>query len=237
MRKQNVSLTVSLAFVQTMQERKVLFHCFKLHFDALYSGIKARYLLKYLQLVMCGYTINNIKVSFKACSPHIQRSLKEICASSAYVTKKDINFFVLRKKFVFIVFFKGHINCTKLKSVDDLSQCLIEFEDFFPSHERGKLKLQAPIIDNISASGSLMSPRVNLLNLAKFLREEELHFRFNPETFPGLCFRVQPVSFTIFTSGKFIAVGAQKHVDLSISIDIFRRYLDKFLKKDESNGN
>ena len=220
-----------------MQKGKVLLHSFKLHFIAVHQSIKARYLLKYPQLVMCGYTINNIKVSFKARSPHIQRSLKDLCSSSAYVTKKDINFFVLRKKFVFIVFFTGHINCTKLKSVDDLNNCLIEFEDFFPSHERETLELKAPIIDNISASGDLLIPRVNLLNLAKFLQTEQLKFRFNPEAFPGLCFRVQPVSFTVFTSGKFIAVGAQKHVDLSICINIFRRYLDKFLlKKDESNA-
>ena len=187
---------------------------------------------------MISYTVNNIKVSFKASSSDIKKHLKSICRDSIFVTKRDINFFVLRKQFVYVAFFTGHINCTKLRTLDDSDLCLREFRSFFDeSSVKSELVLKPTTIDNISASGSLNIEQLNLLNLAEHLQNENLTFRFNPETFPGLCFRIQPVTFTVFTSGKFIAVGAQKHVDLSISIGLFRRYLSKFINKNDESAN
>lgn len=186
---------------------------------------------------MTSYTVNNIKVSFKACSTDIRSDLKRICQSSKFVTKRDINFFVLRKTFVYIAFFTGHINCTKLRSLEDLQCCQEEFGTFFDSITRGKLELKAPIVDNISASGSIAQSRINLQRLALFLQSINQKVRFNPETFPGLSFRISPVTFTIFTSGKFIAVGAQRYVDLAISISLFFKFIQQFFNQYESATN
>ena len=186
---------------------------------------------------MSYYSVNNIKVSFQVSSENIQSVLKSVCENSKYVTKKDLNFFVLRKNFVYVAFFTGHINCTKLKSLEDLEQCQKEFKTFFEQSEIPNLHFKSPIIDNISASGGAALPRINLQSFARHLVQTEHTFRYNPETFPGLTLRIQPVTFTIFTSGKFIAVGAKRYVDLSISINLFLKNLRLFENQNVTTTN
>lgn len=184
--------------------------------------------LKYSQFAMVVYTVNNIKVSFKVSAENIQQLLKALAKHSDNVSKRDINFFVLRKKFVYIIFFTGHINCTKIRSLDEASKCKLEFIELFQEKVRASITLHEIKVDNISSSGCFEEGKVSLTRLAIFLQNSNIISRFNPETFPGLSLRICSVTFTIFSSGKFIAVGAKEFVDLSISVNIFERYLKSF---------
>lgn len=174
---------------------------------------------------MLSYQVNNIKVSFKITTSGIGKKLSYFARISPHVTKIDGNFFVLRKIYVYIVFYTGHVNCTKIKSVADFQICKNIFSEALSVPNTNLRDLQ---IDNISSSGDTFR-KLNLLHFGAFLSRTSLKFRYNPQRFPGLSVRLKNASFTIFNSGKFIAVGTKSLSDLAILIDIFGKYLDQFI--------
>lgn len=180
---------------------------------------------------MIPYRVNNIKISFKLKCPNVEKRLRLFAKTSADISKIDGNFFVLRREFVYVVFFTGHVNCTKLKTPLDFAECRKVLLRALQQKDIIECSLLPLRIDNISSSGDI-EKRVSLVGLCTFLSERSLPFRFNPQKFPGLCWRIEPVSFTVFTSGKFIAVGARSLSDLSIIVNIFEKYILQF----EQNG-
>lgn len=175
--------------------------------------------------MVCHHRVNNIKISFK-----IQNSpeffLRSFARSSSSVSKVDGNFFVLRDKYVYVIFFSGHVNCTKLRTLSEIDEARAVLD----GHLLGAFDFSPPEVDNISASGVAGIGSLNLRKFAGFLRDEKLPFRFNPERFPGLNFRLNDVTFVLFSSGKFLAVGSKSLATLSILVGLFSKYLEKFSK-------
>ena len=186
---------------------------------------------------MPSYRVNNIKISFKLNVPDSRTFLRYIAVTSPYVTKIEGNFFVLRSTFVYVIFYTGHVNCTKLTELSDIEKCqsllkrLIQ-EDSYPSDEHHQCETSSAIVDNICSSGTV-DQRVKLVRFTDYLKLKEVGFRYNPQTFPGLSVKINNVSFTLFNSGKFIAVGAKSYVDLAIHVDIFLKYTKGFFKEQE----
>lgn len=161
--------------------------------------------------------VNNIKVSCKIEGDNIRNHLKEFSKSSKLVTLVKNNFFVLRQRYVYVIFFAGHVNITKLKSKKDVRRA----QKILLLSVGSSLSITTPEIDNISASGVAKSGPINLFTLAKYLNERNYKFRFNPHRFPGLNLRIKTATFVIFTSGKFVLVGTKSKKELVDSIASF----------------
>ena len=176
---------------------------------------------------MLPYRVNNIKISFKIDGQNVKKTLQLVAVSNPYVTKIDGNFFVLRKRFVYIIFFTGHVNCTKLTSLSEVKtsqNVLLEVIDQEKIAEDELYLTSSPTVDNICSSGEF-AKRIRLLQFATFLHRENVRHRYNPQTFPGLNLKLCGISITVFTSGKFIAVGAKTQEDLVAGIKAFHERL------------
>lgn len=176
---------------------------------------------------MICHRVNNIKVSFKIDGAS-QFFLRQFAQSSPLVSKVDGNFFVLRDRFVFVIFFTGHVNCTKLRTLTEID----EAKQILDDHLLGSWDFSASKVDNISASGFSGVNRLNLRKFGDFLKVQNLNFKYNPERFPGLNFRISGVTFVLFASGNFLAVGSKSLSDLSIIVGVFSKYMKNFLDSD-----
>lgn len=181
---------------------------------------------------MFSYDVNNIKVSYKLTSSRLAQQLEDLAAKSRESSKRLGNFFVFRKKdFVYVIFFKGHVNCTKLKTLREVKRS----KKILTRSISGECTVSRANIDNITASGSIFNARergvkkLNLLRFCDFLKGEQLKHRYNPHRFPGLNFRLLNVTFLIFNSGKFIVIGAKSFKKLPLIIDEFSKCVGKFL--------
>jgi len=162
---------------------------------------------------MFTYKVNNIKVSYKLNASFLK--LKLIALSKEIeVSKKSNNFFVLRKNgFVFIIFYTGHVNCTKLLTSNE-----IESSKSVLIQSVKECSVTETKIDNITASGSIFDLKVN-----------SVKHRYNPHRFPGLNFKLYGVTFLVFNSGKFILIGGKSLVDLNSTINEFSQFMRVFL--------
>ena len=152
-----------------------------------------------------SYSVNNIKISLTFEGEFRESVLRQYAKTSPFVTKKCGNFFVVREKFVFIIFYKGHVNCTKLKDMDDITQVRAFLKTQLPT-----LELKAcSIIDNITASGRIRGTELNLFRFSTYLSQDGRPHHYNPTCFPGLSTRIGRVTFILFRSGKYIAIGAK----------------------------
>lgn len=174
---------------------------------------------------MLPFTVNNIKASCKIISATVSRDLRELASKSSLVTKTRGNFFVLRKDFVFIIFYTGHVNCTKLKLVTDIEKARTYLESLID-----KSVVTTPKIDNITTSGAShpSSGGVNLFKLCQYLKDRGISYRFKPHRFPGLNFKIGGATIIIFTSGKFIAVGTQSIASAFEHIELFSILLGEY---------
>lgn len=172
---------------------------------------------------MAWCRVNNVKASSKLEAEDIRVKLREVYRVSPLVSKnkKCVNFFVVRKRFVFSVFYTGHVNCTKLRNFSELEEARCELSSIFPFAHVSPLK-----IDNISANGQLVS-KINLFNFGVYLRKQGQDFHFNPQRFPGLIFKVHKGSITVFRSGKYIIVGTNTVSNLEES----RTQLEDYVRR------
>ena len=155
------------------------------------------------------YRVNNIKISYKIYLTNLETALRNFARESSLVTKVENNFFVLKSVFVYTVFFTGHVNCTKIHRKEEISTAVNHLRNILFDFELcSGLK-----VDNISASGALniVNNSLSLLDLADFLKQNSIHFRYNPEQFPGLSlkFSSKGATFLLFQSGKFVVVGTK----------------------------
>ena len=176
---------------------------------------------------MAPYMVNNIKVSlkFNTSEPSTTRKLKEFSRESAFVTKTSVNFFVLRYKFVYIVFHSGHINCTKIPSITEIDNSIENIQKLLPW-----LIIDTDyIIDNISANGCLTDKYLNLFKFSTFLKTSIQSHHFNPQQFPGLYTKYKDVTYIIFSSGRFVAVGSKSLDQLNESYVLFFNNVKHYL--------
>lgn len=183
---------------------------------------------------MFSYEVNNIKVSYKLISSRLTQQLEELAADGnrESTSKRWGNFFVFRKhNFVYVIFYKGHVNGTKLKSISEIETS----KKILMQSIVGHCQVSNVKIDNITASGSVFSveergvKKVNLFRLCDFLKKEKIKHRYNPHRFPGLNFRLLNVTFLLFNSGKFIVIGSKSFENLPLIIDEFSKYMGRFL--------
>ena len=132
---------------------------------------------------MVACEVNNIKASCKIHGSDTSKKLKVFVLNHPGVTKKKSNFFVLREKFVYIIFYTGHVNITGAKSHDAVNEARsnlsLQLEAF-------DLKLSRLVIDNICLSGALPST-INLVSFSNQLLQECINFCYNPRKFPDFC--------------------------------------------------
>lgn len=177
-------------------------------------------------VAMFPYSVNNIKVSYKVVCPSLPELLSELSVEKD-AKKTTNNFFVLRQLgFVYVIFYTGHVNCTKLKTLDDVEKSKQLFLRLSVKCEVTNCR-----IDNITASGKV-SPgsRLNLFSFCSFLKKEGIAHNFDPHKFPGLNFKLMSVTFILFNSGKFILVGGKSVTRLHLIINVFSKYIEKFLE-------
>lgn len=167
--------------------------------------------------------VNNIKASCKVKNSDVGAKLKEFSINSSLVTLKKSNFFVLRDKFVYIIFYTGHINITGIKAFHEINQSKGEIKAHL------NLDIGEPRIDNITLSGSVKG-KVNLFSFSSILQQNRLDFGFNPHKFPGLNFRPTscPGTVVLFSSGKFILVGIKCQANITRVIDEFGRLFQTY---------
>lgn len=161
---------------------------------------------------MYPQSVNNVKASckLKSSSGQISSLLRSLARKSKKVKLVRPNFFVLRSKWVYVVFFKGHLNLTKLASTHHLGAAMDHFARLFVANTRRSIVITRPRIDNITSSGSLQSNRgVSLFSLCNYLRRSGIKYRYNPHKFPGLNLRIGGSTFVLFNSGKFVLVGTK----------------------------
>lgn len=151
--------------------------------------------------------VKNIKISLNlagACLDWSDR-IKKLC-----VKPPNNSFFVLRDIFVYTIFFKGHVNVTKIpsESVIDSAVNKICCE---------LMGLQRPLaykIDNITVSGQLTGCTfINLNDIGHSVQvcpKNILKVNLNLEKFPGLFLRHILGTILLFDSRKFVFVGVKK---------------------------
>jgi len=198
---------------------------------------------------MLHVQINNIKASIKVKGPNVRRFIFELGERNARVSKKEVNFFVLRDKFVYVIFYSGHINCTKLKTIWDFIEAKLYIAKLFNAGSEF-YTVETSSIDNISASGDVLKKFehrkwlldrkkkrevrfYSLHQLSKLLRKASYKSRYNPQRFPGLTTKINRISFTLFNTGKFIAVGANNVKKLSAAISILEKIVETWIVKEE----
>ena len=165
---------------------------------------------------MISCKINNIKVSCTLSGPNIFEVLKKISSTQNSVTKQRSNFFVLRCKFVYIIFYTGHVNITGARDFDQVETAKCELIRIISN---SLISINKTVIDNICLSGSL-NTSFDLITFADYLRSIDRDFCFNPRRFPGLSvtsIERESGTFLIFASGKFVLVGVKNESEIKQS--------------------
>ena len=168
--------------------------------------------------------VQNVKCSFilKNC----EQSIKNLSLTDL-VAKKENSFYVLKSKFVYTIFYSGHVNCTKIPEPSKVS------EAFF--HLFHLLKLECPFskvlkavkIDNLVASGRI-SKYISPANFAIFLQEKGEKVHYNPQRFPGACLKLEKGCMLFFRSGKLVFAGLKTIQDLHHQICKISRYYNEY---------
>ncbi len=150
------------------------------------------------------YDIVNVKFSFQLHNILNIRNLLKTLDSVVHHS----NYSVIRpkhRKIVFIVFYSGYVNCTGLKTQEDIPAALALFQEVSgPSNICfGKVK-----IDNIAATSHL-GKKISLTSL-KPPRGEVTQVCYNPERFAGAHVKLNKGGCCIvFENGKVVLVGAK----------------------------
>jgi TATA-box binding protein (TBP) (component of TFIID and TFIIIB) len=180
-----------------------------------------------LIMAVCRPVISNYKVSVSlGHNKNIRNKVLELekndaewrKATNRLPHKKQCSFFILRelndnaRKAVFTVFYSGHINITKLKTLKD-----VELASYYIC-KRLNVSQSHPRIDNITASGKLnLRGSVNKLKqicdyLAKRRNKCDIKsVSFDTQKFPGGFIRPASLVGTtlLFNTGKYVLVGSR----------------------------
>jgi TATA-box binding protein (TBP) (component of TFIID and TFIIIB) len=163
--------------------------------------------------------VYNLKVHIlltKEGAEHLKNALKTVEA------KFHNNFAVVRAEHTYIIFpEKGFVNITGIKGFSQLDNVITQFCQVF---NLVKEEVASEIIvDNVSAAGDF-ARRVNLVLLQQTFNKqrregEKTRFfsaHFDRNFFPGAACKTRGFgTLTVFTSGKYVIVGAKcmEHVE------------------------
>ena len=157
---------------------------------------------------MFDVRVSNIKISLKT-NLDISRN--------QFPNEKRINNFLVYRQdsFVYVIFPKGHVNVTGIKSYNDISRAVDVIKEtvvnFSPSFKITKLN-----IDNISAHGRITNEIINLWTFIDKARDKTIiiGIEFDPCTFPALKIYTTLGTALLFSNGKINLSGCKrlKHV-------------------------
>lgn len=167
----------------------------------------------------------NIKISFK-----INNVINlEQFNNPQKITKITNSFFVIRDTYVYIIFFNGHVNVTKLKNYRDLLNSQFRFCSF-ANVSLDQIKWVR--IDNIVASGRLVRKFLNkrkFINFLQYLLYQGGSVHYNPEKFPGARIKLDSDIYILFLSGKFNIVGQKSFLNLNIAREKFNNLYNEHI--------
>jgi len=153
--------------------------------------------------------ISNIKISAKISA--YESDIRDWFLNNRHIVKESGSFFVYRlNKFVYCIYFKGHVNITGLKNRGDVESS-VKLLTLLPFVKSAFLKS----IDNITCSGKLSEENYSWnISFAKYLKklsETDINIKFHPQVFPGafLKFETQEGTIVFFATGKFNIVGCK----------------------------
>jgi len=223
MAENDVAFAITSTLAQTVQKRQIGTNLPDFHRVSHARSINRNDFLNTKLVVMDRCTVNSIKISYKIKTNDAEKLLHNFAQDSSHVTKVRSNFFVLRNQFVYVIFFSGHVNGMKLKTDEDIANSQNCLRDCLTNCE-----LTTPVIDNIAASGILRGSSINLFKFSEFLEELKIPHHFNPQSFPGLNLRIGSVTFVVFASNKYLAVGSKTRTQLENGCRTFEEYVSRF---------
>lgn len=170
--------------------------------------------------------VRNLKVSFKTVSnSHVLTQF-----ANAHIKNTDIkpSFFVVRcHRFVFCIYFKGHINITGLCHVREICQCATIIKLIPGIHV-----ITACQVDNITCTGALGYTIPQFYQLLSFLNSSSqndfLRIKYSQETFAGAQLKSRTGTIILFMSGKFNIVGCKRYVDACLLADTLYNVLKQY---------
>ena len=179
---------------------------------------------------MCvqGVKISNVKFSLKVTLPsseilNILSRVSKKRSVSYYNSFCVIRAFEKNKTFVFIVYYKGHVNVTGLKGNREISSACRLLKKWFKRHNLVGFK-----VDNFTASstltyGSLFEWPRSFLGLLTDIKDKFvgthlhgitkyslLNIHCHRQKFPGAFLKYSVGTVILFASGKFNIVGVKK---------------------------
>jgi TATA-box binding protein (TBP) (component of TFIID and TFIIIB) len=156
--------------------------------------------------------IRNIKAHFSIKKKNLKHYLHAKCDLKQISIKFYHNFFVIREKYVYIIWYKcGFVNVTKIKSENDIICALNHFCTTFDIYNVS----DGIIVDNITASGKI-NQFINLKKLSAFLIDQHFEIKYNKFKFPAIFVKIYKFgTLTIFGSGSFNIIGCRSMTDLS----------------------
>jgi TATA-box binding protein (TBP) (component of TFIID and TFIIIB) len=152
--------------------------------------------------------INNYKISFHTKLTDIVELIRAV-EDHTSICKFYSNFVVIRKKFVYTVFFSGFCNVTKIKRKRHCQKAktyfftrVLQREDL--EEKAGKIK-----INNITASGRF-AHRIDLERARRELMIKGYTVGYKPDHFAGASVRLHKATVNLFHSGAYTIVGGKK---------------------------
>lgn len=168
--------------------------------------------------------IGNLKLGVRADVSNIQRALQ----SPDLNVVRHGNFCVLRNVYVYIIFWSGYINITKIPNVRHVKASVRHLMTLF-KNEKLFIDPSSIRIHNISASGQF-SEKHNLKILSQHFKKSRkaLRVKLNLIFFPGLFIRYKGGTCTIFQNGKYTILGCKNYtriIKIANSVCVYMKKL------------
>jgi TATA-box binding protein (TBP) (component of TFIID and TFIIIB) len=172
-----------------------------------------------LETVKTEYSpkVKNYKISFRTGISKIERiirknkTLQDCC-------KFFHNFVVIRKRYVYTLFFSGFCNVTKIRKRRSCKKAKRYFYEKVLRFDKDDAGIKYKI-DNITASGKL-GYTLNLDRLRSHFLGRGNVVGYNPDQFAGASIRLELATIVLFHSGAYTIVGAHRKRDVEKTFSI-----------------
>ena len=151
--------------------------------------------------------IQNYKISFRAPHNRVNQFLRETIKQSDSTLVRYHNFAVLRREFVYTIFYSGFVNATKIRSREE---CIKAVKYLFDAigHDASSLDFRT---DNITSSGRYKQP-IQVGRLKRYFTQLNgggAEVSFKPQVFAGCTVKYRNGSINLFESGAYTIVGTR----------------------------
>ena len=183
--------------------------------------------------------VNNVKAHLKLSSGSNKKTLLDELKELNSI--RHNNYFIVREekdKIVYSIFPRsGFVNITGVKNFDEIEKAVAIFNKKFKQN----ISVADLTTDNSTASGRIADTdssrdiQINLEHI-KFIIDTEPDFgklkaSLSPANFPGIVIRSKNCpTCLIFTSGRFIIVGAKRKQDISTAYAQLCVIIEKYTK-------